>query len=76
MFRIIKHIIKGYALWSWYIIWKPYRDKQKVEAQRKIDICEKCDYFDPHFRICNLCTCFMDIKVKSAQKEDCYDNRW
>jgi hypothetical protein len=76
MVRIIKHIIKGYVLWIWYLVWKPYRDKKKVEAKRKIEICEKCDYLDPHFRMCALCSCFMDIKVKSANIEDCYDGRW
>jgi len=76
LIKIFKHILKGYALWLWYIIWKPYRDKQKVESQRKIEICEKCKYFDSHFRMCNLCSCFMDIKVKSAKPEDCYDGKW
>jgi hypothetical protein len=76
MVRIIKHIIKGYALWAWYLIWKPYRDKQKAEAQRRIEICEKCEYFDSRFRMCNLCGCFMDIKVKSADIKECYGEKW
>lgn len=74
--RILKNIIKGYALWFWYYLYKPYRNKMKVEAKRKIEICEKCDYLDQHFRMCTLCHCFMDIKVKSANNEDCYDKRW
>lgn len=76
LIRIIKHILKGYALWFWYWFYKPYRDKRKAEAQRRIEICEKCEFFDPHFRMCNLCGCFMDIKTKSADEEDCYDGRW
>jgi len=76
IFRIFKHILKGYALWLWYYFYKPYRDKKKTEAQRRIEICEKCEYFDSHFRMCNLCGCFMDIKAKSAEKEDCYAGKW
>ena len=76
MIKIIKYIIKGYALWLWYLIWKPYRDKQKAEARRRIEICEKCQYFDPSFRMCFLCKCFMDVKVKSANAEDCYGEKW
>jgi len=74
--RIFKHILKGYSLWFWYYICKKYRDKKKSEAQRRIEICEKCEYFDSRFRMCNLCGCFMDIKVKSAEIDGCYDHRW
>lgn len=75
--KILKAIIKGYALWFWYYLYKPYRDKMKIEAKRKIEICEKCDdYFDSKFRICKFCGCFMDIKVKSAKIEDCYAGKW
>jgi hypothetical protein len=76
MVRILKHIIKGYALWIWYYLWKPYRDKVNKEAKRKIEICEKCEFLDHHFRMCNLCGCLMDIKTKSAKKEDCYGGKW
>jgi hypothetical protein len=76
MVRILKYIIKGYALWFWYYLWKPYREKINKEAGRKIEICEKCEFFDHHFRICNLCGCFMNIKTKSAKNEDCYAGKW
>lgn len=76
IFKILSQIIRGYFLWIWYYLSKPYRKEQEKEAKRKIEICEKCDFFDPHFRQCNLCGCFMDIKTKSAHKEDCLDGRW
>jgi hypothetical protein len=73
--RIFKHILKGYAKWAWYYISKSYREKIKAEAKRRIEICEKCPYFESTMRICSLCGCFMDIKTKSID-EICYDNRW
>jgi hypothetical protein len=76
MIKIIKHILKGYALWFWYLIYKPYRIKIENEAERKLGICEKCEFFESHFRRCRYCGCFMDIKVKSAKKEDCRIGRW
>ena len=72
----MKQIIKGYALWLWYYLYKPYRNKMKTEAERKIQICEKCNSFNETFRMCNLCGCFMDIKTKSAEIEDCLDRKW
>jgi hypothetical protein len=76
MVKIIIHIIKGYSLWIWYYLWKPYRRIQENEANRKIQICEKCEHFEKTFRICSLCGCLMDIKVKSASNQDCYDEKW
>ncbi len=76
MFRIIKHISKAYALLLWYYIYKPYREKKKAEAKRRIKICEKCEYFEHLFRICSLCGCFMDAKSKTDNIEDCFDGRW
>lgn len=76
MVRIMGHILKGYALWVWYWIYKPFRDLKKAEAKRKIEICEKCEHFEQRLRICNLCGCFMDIKTKSARNEECFDERW
>jgi len=83
MIRIFKHIIKGYALWIWYYLYRPYRNKQKAEAQRRIEICEKCEHFEST-RTCDLCGCFMDIKTKMPLDLDeegfsidgCYDRRW
>jgi len=76
IFRIIDHILKSYALWFLYIIWKPYRDEKKAEAKRKIGICEKCEFFESHFRVCSLCGCFMDIKSKTANIKDCFGGKW
>jgi uncharacterized paraquat-inducible protein A len=76
IFRIIKHILKSYVLLLWYYLYKPYRDKKKEEAKRRIKICEKCEYFDRSFRICSLCGCFMDVKSKTDNIEDCFAGKW
>lgn len=75
-FKIMIKIIKGYVLWIWFHISKSYRQNKEKEANRKIDICEKCEFFDTRFRQCNLCGCLMDVKTKSANNEDCFDGRW
>ena len=59
----MKQIIKGYILWMWYYLYKPYREKRKKEAQKRITICEKCEFFNT-LRMCNICGCFSDIKTK------------
>jgi hypothetical protein len=76
IWKIFKAISKGYALWFWYYFYKPYRNKMEAEAKRKIEICKKCNHLDQNIQRCNLCGCFMTIKVKSAKNEDCYDGRW
>ena len=67
---MIKQIIKGYVLWIWYYLYKPYRKKRKEEAKRRIEICEACDYFYKPARNCSLCGCFMDVKTKMPLELD------
>lgn len=74
--RIFKQIFKGYALWFWYLVYKPYRIKIEAEAKRKLDICEKCEFLEKPFKICRYCGCFMEIKVKSAKNENCRIGKW
>jgi len=62
--KMIKQIIKGYVLWVWYYLNKSYRDKRKIEARKRIKICEDCEFFWKYGRNCMLCRCFMDIKTK------------
>ena len=64
MDRRIKLIIKGYILWIWYYLYKPYRDQRKEDAQKRIKICEQCQYFWKPARNCMICRCFMDVKTK------------
>ena len=51
-------------MWVWYYLYKPYRDKRKADAKKRIQICEDCEYFWIHARNCMLCGCFVDIKTK------------
>lgn len=64
MIKQLIFIFKGYILWIWYYLYKPYRDKRKAEAKRRIGICKKCEHFNTKLRTCNLCGCFMDVKTK------------
>ena len=57
-------IIKGWILWLWYYINEDYRNSRKIEAMKRIIICESCDNFVKNSRRCSLCGCFMDVKSK------------
>ena len=80
----IIQIIKGYLLWILYYLYKPYREKRKAEAYRRIQICEVCEHFYKPFRNCSLCGCLMDVKVRMKFDLDennksingCMDKRW
>lgn len=81
---MIKQIIIGYLSWIKYKFNKSYREKIKIEAQRRIQICENCEFFWKPARNCMLCGCFMDIKTKMEFKldenglsiEGCPDKKW
>jgi hypothetical protein len=60
----IKTILKGYILWIWYYLYKPYREQRKAEAERRMKICEDCEHLQPTFGTCELCYCIMKIKTK------------
>ena len=80
----IKQIIIGYASWIWYYLYKPYRDKRKQEAKRRIEICENCEYFLKNARMCDVCGCLMDVKTKMRFDLDdegisidgCWERKW
>jgi len=82
--RRIQQIIKGYYQWFKYKFNKSYRDKLEKDAQRRIEICESCEYFWKPGRNCMLCGCFMDIKTKMEFDVDengksiggCEDKKW
>ena len=60
----IKQIIQGYILWVCYYVCKTYRNKVKVEAAKRIKICESCEFLWKPARNCTICGCFIDIKCK------------
>ena len=80
----MKQILKGYILWIWYYLYKSYRNKRKEDAKKRIEICEKCEYFSKHLRMCDICGCFMDIKTKMHFPVDedgisidgCVERKW
>lgn len=80
---MIKQIFEGYFNWFLYLIWKPYRDKQRKLFLKRIKICENCEFFT-NTRQCDLCGCFMDAKTKVIFKLDkegksidgCWIKKW
>lgn len=70
MIEQIKFIVKGYILWIWYYLYKPYREKRKADAKKRIEICESCEYFYKPARNCAVCGCFMDVKTKMPLELD------
>jgi len=64
MLKQFLFILKSYILWIWFYLYKPYRDKRKEEANKRIKLCEECEHFNNKLRICKLCKCFLDVKTK------------
>jgi len=64
MISKIKQILEGYFSWFRYYLSKSYKEEIKTEAERRIKICESCEYFWKPARNCMLCGCFMNAKVK------------
>ena len=69
------NILKGFTQYIRYYLSKSYRNKCKVEAQRRIKICESCQFFYKLTRNCLICGCFMDIKTK-VYNEECPKEYW
>lgn len=63
MFSYLKVIIKSYALWIKFHLSKTYRKKVEDESNRRLEICEECEHLNKSLRNCNLCKCFVDVKV-------------
>jgi uncharacterized paraquat-inducible protein A len=84
MIQRIKLIIKGYVLWVWYYLYKPYREKRKAEAKRRMDICRGCEYFNDKIGICEICGCIMKVKTKmffpldeeGISIDGCWERKW
>jgi hypothetical protein len=84
MISKIKQIFEGYFSWVKYYFSESYREEIKVEAERRIKICESCEYFWKPARNCMLCGCIMDVKVKVKFKLDengisingCKEKKW
>jgi hypothetical protein len=81
---MIKQIIKGYYQWFKYQFVKSYREKIEKEADRRIKICESCEFFYKPARNCMICGCFMDVKTKMDLELDengisihgCEEKKW
>lgn len=82
--KLIRIIIKGWALWVWFYLSPSYHYKRLTEATNRINICEDCETFNKTTRICTNCSCFMDIKTKMEFKTDkegisidgCPEHKW
>lgn len=82
--KILKAILKGYALWFWYYLCKSYRNTRKEESNRRIKICESCEFFYKFARNCMICGCLMDVKTKMTFELDdegisidgCKERKW
>jgi len=80
----IKQIFKGYILWVWYYLCKSYRNKRKNDAEKRIKICESCQFFYKPARNCMICYCYMDVKTKmffaldenNISYDGCPEHKW
>lgn len=81
---VIKQILSGYFQWFQYHFSKKHRQKIEAEAERRIKICESCEFFYKPARNCMICGCFMDVKTKMELEVDdegisidgCLERKW
>lgn len=45
------------------------------EEARRLETCERCPFFDPTYRKCTGCDCFVDLKT-SIGSEKCPKGYW
>jgi CO dehydrogenase/acetyl-CoA synthase beta subunit len=60
---LIMRIIQGYSNWLWYLVYPPYKKKQKELFTNRLKICESCEFISKT-RQCDICKCFVDAKTK------------
>lgn len=63
----------GRALWGFFSGKNILASETVVEE--RLQQCESCLFFDPEFRQCNKCSCFVDVKSQLAT-ETCPEGRW
>jgi hypothetical protein len=78
MFKKLLFILKGYILWVWYYLYKPYRDLRKSQASCRMTICRNCDCFCKKSGRCSLCGCVMEVETKMYLDEEhqCPEKKW
>lgn len=42
---------------------------------KRLDICDKCPFFNKDIKVCNKCGCFMEYKVMAATST-CPEGKW
>jgi len=47
----------------------------EFESQRRYDMCQVCEHFEPKSQRCQKCGCFMSAKVK-LKSADCPVKKW
>lgn len=56
-----------------YRIWKNIASKE--DTKKRIEICEKCEFFFRPTYSCKKCKCFLKLKTKVA-KSKCPIDKW
>jgi hypothetical protein len=54
--------------WSNIFVSKPI-------AQKRYEVCKKCEHFNTNYTKCNICGCIMKIKVKISSSK-CPIKKW
>jgi hypothetical protein len=61
------------------MIWDMLNPKQPraedIEKERRLSICEQCQFFRTWSRTCRKCGCFMDMKV-TLDNAKCPMHKW
>lgn len=59
-------------------IWRALTQPKQIsdyQIERRLSTCENCPHFDPRYRQCGVCQCFVDFKA-SLGSESCPERRW
>ena len=67
---LINNIFHGFANLIRFKLSKSYREKQHILFDKRLNICESCEFVNTKIRQCNQCGCFIDAKTKVIYKLD------
>lgn len=57
------------------MFFKSHFSQRQELAKKRLEICESCEFFQPRFKRCSECGCFMEFKAMMVDAQ-CPRNKW
>jgi len=57
------------------MFFKSHFSQRQEVAKKRLDVCVSCEFFQPRFKRCSECGCFMEFKTMMIDAE-CPHNKW